>query len=99
MNVIAFDRRARHRVVSDPSALDVANDVDADAQEAIVHLARAHFLALGAGDAQLVRELNTAGRRLVHLRRRLHEGLDLLNASVEVDPYLAVQYGGGTDAA
>ncbi len=78
-NVIAFDKRARHRVVSEPSSLDLANDADAQA--------RAHFLALATGNQQLVRELTVAGARVVDVRRLIHTGLDLLHESLEIDPY------------
>ena len=62
--MIAFDKRARHRVVSEPSTLDIANDADAEAQDAIAHIARAHFIALGTGNQQLVRELTVAGSKV-----------------------------------
>jgi len=89
MTVLAYDRRATHRIVSDPSVMDLANDADADAQEAISHLGNAHWLALGTGNEQLVRELVVIGSRLHHIRQLIHTGLDLYAESAVVDPYKA----------
>jgi hypothetical protein len=50
-----YDRRARHAVISEVSALDLANDVDALAATAITYLEPSHLLALGHNDAELVR--------------------------------------------
>ena len=85
--MISFDKRAKHRIVSEPSTLDIANDADAEAQDAIAHIARAHFMALATGNPQLVRELTVAGSRVVDIRRLIHTGLDLLHESLEIDPY------------
>jgi hypothetical protein len=93
MNIIDFDRRATHRVVADPTVLDLANDVDAEAQEAIALVANAHFLALGTGNAELVRVLGRIGSKVTHIRVLTHEGLDLYAESIKVDPVLAVQFG------
>lgn len=84
---VPYDRRAIHRVVSDPSVLDIANDCDADAQEAIAHLWNANYLALGTGNGTLVDEINAAGKKLQDIRERIHFGLDLLRESARVDPY------------
>ena len=91
-----YDKRARHRLVSEPSTLDIANDADAQAQAAIAHISRAHFMALGTGNAELVQELVGAGNKVVDIRRRIHQGIDLLTESLEVDPY---RLSGPTDAA
>lgn len=97
--VIQFDRRATHRVVSDPTVLDIANDVDADAQEAHALLLNAGFLALGTGNEPLIRILQRVDSKVTHIRVLVHEGLDLYHASHRVDPELAVLHGGTPDAA
>lgn len=96
---VTFDRRATHRIVSDPSVLDIANDVDADAQEAITLLHNAHWLALGTGNAALVRVLQRVGSKVTHIRHLTHEGLDLYANSVIVDPYVASRFAPTPDAA
>ena len=111
---LAYDRRARHAVISEVSALDIANDVDAELQRAedqhalgITYLEPGHLLALGYGDRELVRAFTVAHGAVVaaheavqRARERVHDGLDLLAESVAVDPYLATAhvYVGG-DAA
>jgi hypothetical protein len=95
-----YDRRARHAVISEVSALDLANDVDALAATAITYLEPSHLLALGHNDAELVHGIAVAYAALKDLRTRVHDGLDLLAESVVVDPYLAVEYAAsGHDAA
>ena len=100
-NVIQFDRRATHRVISDVSAFDRILDVEADAMEAMTLLANAHFQALGKGDEVLVRTIQRVGGKVVHILRTAQEGAALLEDSVTVDPYLAIQYAhtSGPDAA
>jgi hypothetical protein len=88
--VIDFDRRAVHRIVSDPSVLDIANDIDADAQEAISLAHNAHFMALGTGNDALVRVIQRLGSKVTHIRVLTHTGLDLYAESVAVDPYRAL---------
>jgi hypothetical protein len=94
VTVIAFaphyDKRATHRIVSDPSVLDIANDIDADAQEAISLAHNAHFMALGTGNDALVRVIQRLGSKVTHIRVLTHAGLDLYAESVAVDPYLAL---------
>ena len=51
MTLIQFDRRATHRIFSEPVALDTINDVTALSDEAIKYLEAIHWLALGTGDA------------------------------------------------
>ena len=96
-----YDRRATHRVISDVSAFDRIMDVDALAQEAIALVHNDHFQALGTGNEALVRVLQVIGGKVVHIRRIAQEGTALLEESVPVDPYLAVQYArtSGDDAA
>ena len=99
MTLIQFDRRARHRVVSDPSALDMIMDVDALTQEAIALCHNAHFQALGTGNETLVRTISRIGGKLVAIRRIAQEGAALVEQSMTVDPYLAAQYAQPRDAA
>ena len=91
MTLIDFDRRATHRVVSDPTVLDIANDADAHVQEGIEYVTRAHWLALAAGDAGLVDAINRVGARLHDLQALIHRGLDLYAESIAVDPYRAAE--------
>ena len=92
MNVIhgRFDKRATHRIFSEPVALDLVNDVDALAQEGIKYLEAAHWIALGTGDAQLVRGIVVAHGRLTAIREITHRCAGLIEESVRVDPYVAV---------
>ena len=87
-----FDKRATHRIFSEPVALDLVNDLTALTDEGIKYLEAAHWLALGTGDAQLVRGINVAHARLVAIRDLTHQGAALLSVSTIVDPYRAVEY-------
>ena len=93
MNVIHghFDRRATHRIFSEPVALDHVNDVDALAQEGIKYLEAAHWLALGTGDSQLVRGIAVAHARFSAIRELTHNAAALIEESIKVDPYIAVE--------
>ena len=101
MNVIhgRFDKRATHRIFSEPVALDAINDVDALAQEGLKYLEAAHWLALGTGDAQLVRGITVAHDRFTAIRHIAHHAAALVEESIRVDPYGAVQYAGLEAAA
>ena len=88
---VNYDRRATHRVISDVSAFNRILDVDALSQEAIGLCHNAHFQALGTGNDSLVRTIQRIGGKVVHIRRIAQEGAQLLEQSVTVDPYLAVQ--------
>ena len=88
--VVNFDRRATHRVISEPVALEMAMDVDALAQEAITYLEPAHLLALGKRDNDLVRALVVAHAKVKQIRETVHAGVALLEDSYVVDPYHAV---------
>jgi len=96
--VIQFDRRAIHRVISEPVALDMCNDIDALAQEALAYIEPAHMLALAHGDRDLVRALTIAHGKVKGIREITHEGAALLEESARVDPYRAIEFG-GPDAA
>lgn len=89
-----YDRRAVHRVISEPKAMEMMMDVDALAQEAIAFLEPAHLLALAHSDRALVRGINVAHGKLVQLREVVHEGASLMADSLRVDPYSV-----GPDAA
>ena len=94
MNVIEgrFDRRAKHRIISDPVALDVVNDATALTQRAIAHLEAAGWIALGYGDDHLTKGINVAYECLMELRALSRSAAGLLEQSVPVEPYQAVQY-------
>ena len=95
-----YDRRATHRVISDVSAFDRIMDVEADAMECVVLLKNAELKVLGTGDTELVRIWQRVGGKVVHILRTAQEGAALLEQSVTVDPYLAVQHAHtGPDAA
>ena len=91
MNVIRFDKRATHRIFSEPVALDLVNDLTALTDEAIQNLEAVHWIALGTGDAHLVRGITVAHGRLVNIRDLSHQAAGLIEQSVRIDPYAAVQ--------
>ena len=70
MTLIQFDRRATHRIFSEPVALDTINDVTALSDEAIKYLEAIHWLALGTGDEHLVKGIAAAHRRVMAIRDR-----------------------------
>lgn len=92
MNVIQFDKRATHRIFSEPVALDVVNDVDALAQEILRFLEAVHWIALGTGDPHLVRGIAAIHARVIGIRDRAHGAASLIEQSVRVEPYRAVEY-------
>jgi len=98
MTLVHFDRRATHRIVSEPVCLDIINDVDALAQEAIAYLEPAHLLALRSGDAALVRGITVAHAKVKAIHAMAGETAALLTDSAQVEPYLAVKFG-SPDAA
>jgi len=91
MNVIRFDRRATHRIFSEPIALDLVNDLDALLQESAHFLEAIHWVALGTGDEQLVRGIAAVHSRLLKMRGLSHEAAGLIQHSFPIDPYAAVQ--------
>lgn len=93
MNVIhgRFDKRATHRIFSEPVALDLVNDLTALSDEAIKYLEAVHWLALGTGDAQLVRGIVVAHNRLLGIRELTHRAAALVEGSIRIDPYAAAQ--------
>lgn len=93
MNVIEgrFDRRATHRIFSEPVAIEAVMDVDALAQEGIRFLEAAHWIALGIGDSHLVRGINLAHARFAAIREITQRAAGLIEESVAVDPYVAVE--------
>ena len=96
MNVIEgrFDRRARHRIFSEPVAIDMVMDLDALAQEATKFLEASHWIALGTGDSHLVRGINLAHARLSAMREITQRAAGLIEDSVPVNPYEAVAVAG-----
>lgn len=91
-----WDHRAQHRIFSEPVALDLINDVDALAQEAIAFCHNAHFQALGTGNASLVRTIQLIGGKVTHIRRLAHEAAALAEQSAPVEPWTLF---GGDSAA
>ena len=93
MNVIEgrFDRRATHRIFSEPVAIETVMDVDALAQEGMQFLEAAHWIALGHGDADLLRGINVAHARLSHIREITRRAAGLIDESLVVDPYRAAE--------
>ena len=91
MNLIHFDKRAAHRIFSEPVALDVINDVDALAQESIQFLEAVHWIALGTGDAHLVKGIAAIHARVIGIRDRAHNAAGLVEQSIRIDPFAAAQ--------
>ena len=81
---IQYDRRAVHRIISDPSALDRINDTDALAQEGI---ALAHNALATTDVATKDRLIRSMGGKFIYIRRIAQEGAALLSESQIVDPY------------
>ncbi len=92
MTLIAFDRRATHRIFSEPVALDTINDVTALCDEAIHFLEAIHWIALGTGDAHLVRGIAAVHARVIGIRDRANLAAGLVEDSIRIEPFLAVQY-------
>jgi hypothetical protein len=90
-NLIHFDRRATHRIFSEPVALDVINDVTALAAEAVKYLEAIHWIALGTGDAHLVRGIAAVHSRVLGIRDRANEAAGLVELSLVIDPYRAME--------
>ena len=101
MNVIhgRFDKRATHRIFSEPVALDITMDVDALAQEGIKYLEAAHWIALGTADAALVRGIAVAHARFTAIRELTSRAAALIEESLVIEPYAAAQYAGMETAA
>ena len=92
MTLIRFDKRATHRIFSEPVALDVVNDVTALSDEAIRFLEAIHWIALGTGDEHLVKGIAAVHRRVIGIRDRANVAAGLVEDSIKVEPYIAVQY-------
>ena len=90
-NVIHFDRRATHRIFSEPVALDVINDVTALADESVKYLEAIHWIALGTGDAHLVRGIAAVHARVLGIRDRANAAAGLVEESLVIDPYRALE--------
>ena len=90
-NVIHFDKRATHRIFSEPVALDVINDVTALADESVRFLEAIHWIALGTGDAHLVRGIAAVHARVIGIRDRANFAAGLVEESLVVDPYRALE--------
>lgn len=79
MNVIEgrFDKRATHRIFSEPVALDMVNDLSALVEQAISDAKRGRWLAVATG--------------LVRMRQLARTAAGLVEESVPIDPYRAVE--------
>jgi hypothetical protein len=91
-NLIQFDKRATHRIFSEPVALDVVNDVQALSDEAIRYLEKLHWIALGTGDEHLVKGIAAVHHRVMGIRDRANVAAGLVEDSIVVNPYVAVEY-------
>ena len=103
-NVIHFDRRATHRIFSEPVALDYINDATAHVHrihslhDDINEINQAmHWISLGVGDEHLVNgairihdKLLAATDELSALLATVLGAAGLVEQSVIVDPYRAV---------
>lgn len=95
-----FDRRAVHRIFSEPVALELSMNVDALSQEVVTLCHNAHFQALGTGNESLVNVIRLIGSKVTHIRRIAQEATELASQSEAVDPYKALELAHiGPDAA
>jgi hypothetical protein len=96
VNVIEgrFDRRATHRIISEPVTIEMVMDTDALAQEGIAFLEASHWIALGTGDKALVRGIARAHACFAGIREITRRGAELIEHSQAIEPYEAVQYAG-----
>ena len=86
-----FDKRATHRIFSEPVALDLVMDVTALVDEMLRYLEAGHWIALGTGDSHLVKALRVAHQKATAIRERTHAATALIADSVPVDPYRATE--------
>lgn len=85
-----FDKRATHRIFSEPVALDLVNDVQALTDEAIRYLEALHWVALGTGDPHLVNGIAAVHYRVAGIRERARTAAGLVEESLRIDPYAAL---------
>jgi hypothetical protein len=93
MNVIEgrFDRRATHRLISEPVAVGMTLDTLALADEGMTFLSACNWIALAIGDKDLVRGINRAHSCLAGIREIARQGAALIETSQAVEPYLATE--------
>jgi hypothetical protein len=96
MNVIEgrFDRRATHRLISEPVAVEMTLDTLALADEGRRFLEACNWIALTIGDKDLVRGINRAHSCFIGIRDIARAGAALIESSQAVEPYGAVQFAG-----
>ena len=96
MNVIEgrFDRRAKHRIFSEPVAIEGVMDLTARAMRGVDVMEALHWIALGTGDADLVKGIGMAHAEFAAMRDELRRYAGLIEDSVPVDPYTAVAVAG-----
>jgi hypothetical protein len=93
MNVIEgrFDRRATHRLISEPVAVGMTLDTLALADEGMTFLSACNWIALAIGDKDLVRGINRAHSCFAGIREIARQGAALIETSQAVEPYLATE--------
>jgi hypothetical protein len=93
VNVIEgrFDRRATHRIISEPVAVGMTLDTLAFADEGMALLAAANWLALSAGDKALVKGINRAHSCFAGIREIARQGAALIENSPAIEPYRAME--------
>jgi hypothetical protein len=96
MNVIEgrFDRRATHRIISEPVAVGMTLDTLALADEGMTFLSACNWIALAIGDKDLVRGINRAHSCFAGIREIARQGAALIENSTAIEPYEAVRYAG-----
>ena len=86
-----FDKRATHRIFSEPVALDLVMDVTALVDEMLRYLEAGHWIALGYADEHLVKAFQVAHEKAIAIRERTHGATALIADSIVVDPYRAAE--------
>ena len=96
MNVIEgrFDRRATHRIFSEPVAIEAVMDLTARAMRGMEVMEALHWIALGIGDSDLVKGIAMAHAEFTNMRDALRGYAGLIEQSVAIDPYEAVAVAG-----
>ena len=89
-----FDRRATHRIISEPVAVEMTLDTSALAQEGMTFLAAANWIALTIGDDALINGINRAHACFSGILEITRRGAELIENSVAIEPYEAVRYAG-----
>jgi hypothetical protein len=96
VNVIEgrFDRRATHRIISEPEAIGMTMDCDALAQEGMKFLEAVHWIVLGYGDRDALNGITRAHACFGGIRQITRAGAALIESSLAIEPYEAARYAG-----